>query len=74
MKCRLDEGPCPPSNATAAIDIMNGIRDAMAELDSPLNPVAYSYAFLLAPLRSPPLSSARAAFSERQDAKLQAPR
>lgn len=46
MKCRVDDGPCPLSNATAEVEIMQGSRKIMTDLGSDLNPRAYSFAWL----------------------------
>lgn len=46
MKCRVDSGPCPLSNATAEVEIMQGSRKIMTDLKSDLNPKAYSFQWL----------------------------
>lgn len=46
MRCFQDPGECPQSNATAAIEVMEGMRDRMEDLDSVLKPIVYSYEFL----------------------------
>mmetsp|Transcript_48713 Transcript_48713/g.121665 ORF Transcript_48713/g.121665 Transcript_48713/m.121665 type:complete len:1144 (-) Transcript_48713:178-3609(-) len=48
MRCRIDEGPCPLSNSTAEVEIMQGSRKAVSDLNSDLNPRAYSFAWLFA--------------------------
>ncbi|EKX41307.1 hypothetical protein GUITHDRAFT_164388 [Guillardia theta CCMP2712] len=46
MKCRLDPGPCPKSNASAEVEIMTGIRNKVKEAPDGLHPIAYSFSFL----------------------------
>mmetsp|Transcript_9528 Transcript_9528/g.18486 ORF Transcript_9528/g.18486 Transcript_9528/m.18486 type:complete len:1147 (+) Transcript_9528:168-3608(+) len=48
MKCRVDEGVCPLSNSTAEVEIMQGSRDVVADLNSDLGPRAYSFSWLFA--------------------------
>jgi len=48
MRCRIDDGPCPLSNSTAEVEIMQGSRNAVQGTSDSLNPRAYSFAWLFA--------------------------
>ena len=46
MKCAIEGGVCPNSNATAEVLAMQGIRKVVSDANSKLKPRAYSFAFL----------------------------